>query len=76
MIPGFIHVKKIAYPGLVTATFWLGNSALVFRVFPILAKGTIPWEPVLSTMYGLSGIIGMIAILVLAVNLYRTTWDK
>ena len=76
MIPGFIHVKKIAYPGLVTGTFWLGNMAVVFRVFPILVRGKIPWEPVLGAMYGWSGVIGMAAILLLAVNLYRTARNK
>jgi uncharacterized protein involved in response to NO len=77
MIPGFVGKRKIASTKLVDATFWLGNTAAVFRVLPLIlpsvsfeaVPGTIR---VAQTTFAFSGIVGMVAVLCLTINLWKT----
>lgn len=76
MIPGFIQ-KKLASPRLVEATFWLGNTAVICRLVPLLLPEILFEKMPLAVslaqlMFALSGIFGLIAVSCLAVNLRRT----
>ena len=68
MVPGFSHKKKVAFPVLVMVTFLLGNLAAFLRVVPTL----FPESEIALLLWGLSGVIGWAAIVVLAVNLVAT----
>lgn len=77
MIPGFIQKRRVASPALVDATFWLGNVAAGCRVLPFVLPTSllervpgIHWGARIA--FGLSGIIGLIAVLCLAMNLWNT----
>ncbi len=77
MIPGFIKKKEVAHRSLVDATFWLGNAAVVGRVLPLLLPASVlsvvpgsVW--LVQRAFGVSGILGMAAIICLAVNLRAT----
>lgn len=77
MLPGFLKKKRIALPGLVTATFCLGSIAVVSRIFPLLIPPTLPETfPIVAKMaqvaFGCSGIFGLAAVVCLAVNLLQT----
>lgn len=77
MIPGFMGKKKIAHAQLVSATFWLSNSAALFRVLPlVLPAAWFEAAPTLvsfaQAMFALSGMLGLAAIACLAVNLWKT----
>lgn len=77
MLPGFLKKKAVASPGLVEATFWLGNTAAAFRVMPlILPSALLAAVPGAATLaraaFGLSGLIGLAAVACLAVNLWLT----
>ena len=77
MIPGFLKKKRIASTKLVDATFWLGNTAAVFRIaplaFPATAFDKIPLLTEISGgAFAYSGVIGMAAILCLMINLQKT----
>ncbi len=77
MIPGFVGKKQVAVPMLVSATFWLGNSAAVFRVLPlIMPMALFEAFPVAvqiaQTLFALSGALGLLAIVCLAFNLWKT----
>ncbi len=77
MLPGFLRKKAVASPALVEATFWLGNTAALFRVLPlILPPGLFELSPVAGRLvlgaFGLSGLIALAAVLCLAVNLWWT----
>jgi uncharacterized membrane protein YeiB len=77
MLPGLLNQRRVASPGLVAATFWLGNAAVLCRV---LLVGMPPrvWLAVPSavtgarTAYAVSGILGLAAVFCLAANLWRT----
>ncbi|MEK7728944.1 MAG: hypothetical protein AAB354_11055 [candidate division KSB1 bacterium] len=77
MIPGFMGKKKIARPALVSATFWLGNGAALFRVLPLIvpaaffeaAPGAVQ---IAQAVFSLSGALGLCAIAGLAINLWKT----
>jgi uncharacterized protein involved in response to NO len=77
MIPGFMGKKKIARPALVSATFWLGNGAAVFRVLPLVlppalfeaAPGAVQ---IAQAVFAVSGAFGLCAIACLAINLWKT----
>lgn len=45
MLPGLMHVRRVAYPGLVRATLWLGNAAVIGRVVLIGLPGPM-WQGV------------------------------
>lgn len=77
MLPGFMRKRAVASPGLVEPTIWLGNAAAVFRVLPVLLPSalvaSVPGAAAVArAAFGLSGPIGLAAIVCLAVNLWLT----
>lgn len=77
MLPGFLHQRRVASPALVTATFWLGNAAVLCRVLPFLLPPIVlqrvPGSAVMArTAFAISGLLGLAAVGCLAVNLWRT----
>lgn len=68
MAPGFSHKKGLAHPDLVLGTFVLGNLAAFLRVVPTF----FPQSELALMLWGMSGLIGWVAVLVLAVNLVGT----
>ena len=77
MIPGFMSRRQIASARLVAATFWLGNTAVVCRVAPIILPAELieampAATKILQTAFALSGILGIAAVGCLAVNLRKT----
>ena len=77
MIPGFAHRRRLAFPGLVNGTFWTGNGATLCRVVPLLLPGSLLGQvPVLAGIstyaFGISGILGWVAVAMLAWNLTAT----
>jgi uncharacterized protein involved in response to NO len=78
MLPGFLHKRRVASPALVTATFWLGNAAAVCRVLvfvlPAVVVQSVPHSVVLArTALAVSGLLGMAAVLCLAINFWKTS---
>ena len=77
LLPGLLNTRRIASPGLVGATFWLGNAAVLSRV---LLVGMPPqvWQIVPGVVIGVrvafafSGMLGMMAVGCLWINLRRT----
>ncbi len=74
MVPGFSH-GRIASPKLVRATLWLGNSAALLRVGALLVAPTLAgagaWAyQVDQAAFGLSGPLGLLLAVALAVNLW------
>ncbi|MBI4641759.1 MAG: hypothetical protein HY731_13770 [Candidatus Tectomicrobia bacterium] len=77
MIPGFLKKKQVASTQLVDATFWLGNTATVCRVLPLMLPSvvleTIPLSMMITqTAFAFSGITGLIAVFCLTKNLWKT----
>ena len=78
LLPGFMHKRRVAYPGLVDMTFWLGNLSAIFRValflLPAWLLSLLPGLHVGGRIaFALSGLLGLGAILALAVNLWMTS---
>ena len=78
MLPGFMHKRRVAHPGLVDTTFWLGNVSAVFRVvlflLPAWLVNLLPDLVVGGRIaFALSGILGLGAVLALAANLWMTS---
>ena len=78
LLPGFMHKRRVAHPGLVETTFWLGNVSAVFRVaLFLLPAWLLHFLPGLHVggriAFALSGILGLGAVLALAVNLWLTS---
>jgi uncharacterized protein involved in response to NO len=78
MIPGFSG-GKIASPALVSATFWLGNTAALLRVgslllATVLATISFAGGSLYSILFGLSGPVGLALAICLAVNLWPALW--
>jgi uncharacterized protein involved in response to NO len=78
MLPGLMQVRRIASPGLVSATLWLGNAAVVGRVVLIGLPGAM-WQAVppwvlqgARVAFAWSGMLGLAAVLCLTLNLWRT----
>ncbi len=77
MLPGLLHKRRVASPGLVAATFWLGNAAVICRIFLVAAPAAL-WQifPGLvgsgRIAFALSGAFGLAAVGCLAANLWRT----
>ncbi len=68
MVPGFSGKRGIAHPRLVTATFFFGNLAALFRVIPLLLNDAgIP-----PLFVAPSGALGWLAVACLAWNLTAT----
>lgn len=80
MIPGFIHQRRLAKPELVAVTCWLANAAVVCRVVPGLMAnlGTASSLSVniAHTLFGVSGGLAWLAVLVLSWNLVATARQK
>ncbi|MFQ5990212.1 MAG: hypothetical protein ACE5K9_09900, partial [Candidatus Methylomirabilales bacterium] len=77
LIPGLLKKKCVASPRLVEATLWLGGTAVVCRVVPLLIPTgvfeAIPASLVAAqSAFALSGIIGLGAVLCLGINLWQT----
>ncbi len=77
MIPGFLGQRRLAYPTLVTATLWLGNAAVLGRivgvVFPAAFWDILPRGAAIARGgFALSGILGLLAMICLATNLWHT----
>ena len=77
LIPGLLKKKCVASTPLVEATFWLGNTAAVCRVLPLILPagllGVMPASAVMAqTAFAFSGIIGLGAILCLGTNLWKS----
>jgi uncharacterized protein involved in response to NO len=77
MLPGFLKKKAVASPALVEATFWLGNTAAIFRVLPlVLPPAFVEWILaggwLVHAAFGLSGLIALGAVVCLALNLWWT----
>lgn len=68
MVPGFSHKKGLAHPDLVLWTFGLGNLAAFLRVVPTF----FPQSELALMLWGLSGMIGWLAVLALGINLGGT----
>ena len=74
MIPGFLHIRRLAFPGLVDASFWLGSAAILFRLLPLLLPQGMAGP--LAYLFGLSGLLGWLAVVALAVNLWATLYRR
>jgi hypothetical protein len=77
MLPGFLKKKRVASTALVEATFWLGNSAAVCRVLPLILPSAllevVPASAILAqSAFAFSGIIGLVAVICVALNLWWT----
>jgi hypothetical protein len=77
MLPGFLAQRRVAYPALVEATFWLGNTAVVSRILPFVVPPAILQQvPGLALIaqiaFGVSGLLGFAAVWCLACNLWQT----
>jgi uncharacterized protein involved in response to NO len=74
MIPGFSR-GRIASPRLVRATLWLGNGAALLRVGALVAAPMLAWagawaRQIDQVAFGLSGPLGLLLAVALAVNLW------
>lgn len=76
MVPGFLHKRKVAFPGLVVATFLLATAAALCRIAPLLLAEILHRVPggltVSMTAFGFSGVLGWLAAAVLSYNLLQT----
>ncbi len=77
MLPGFLRKKRVASTSLVDTTFWLGSTAAVCRVVPLLLPSwlfdELPAGVMLTqTAFAISGLLGWGAVLCLAMNLRQT----
>lgn len=66
MLPGLLQARRLAYPGLVGVTLWLGNAAVIGRVAMVGPPGpfwqVVPTAVVAGTRvaFAWSGILGLI----------------
>ncbi len=77
VIPGLLMKKRLASAPLVDATLWLGSTAVVCRVLPLMIPSglfeTIPASVgVAQAAFAFSGMIGLGAVVCLATNLWKT----
>ncbi len=77
MLPGFMHKNKIAKRGIVTATFILDNLVVFSRVIPMLIplhlSGSVQTlTQILLYLFGVSGFVAIVSLLLLFVNLRLT----
>ncbi len=76
MVPGFLHKRKVAFPGLVVATFVIATAAALCRIAPLLLAEILHRVPggltVSMIAFGISGVLGWLAAVVLAYNLLKT----
>jgi uncharacterized protein involved in response to NO len=67
LIPGFSG-RKLHSAGLVWATVWLGNAAVILRVVPLF----LPSSQMKLTLLGSAGLFGLAAVACLGWNLWQT----
>jgi uncharacterized protein involved in response to NO len=72
LIPGFRHQRGPAFPWLVDLTFWLASGSALLRLLhffvpEMLWTGALPW------LFGISGLLGWLAVAALAINLW---WSR
>ena len=77
MVPGFLKKRHVASTKLIDGTFWLTNIAVVGRVLPLLVPLVVFDVPeiidtIAQAAFGLSGILGLLATICLAINLWKT----
>jgi uncharacterized protein involved in response to NO len=81
MLPGFVNKRAVALPALVLATFWLGNTAALFRVIPLILPVLVTdLTPAVGRLaqcaFGLSGILALAAVILLSINLVWTLQSR
>lgn len=77
MVPGFLKKRRIASTKLIDGTFWLINIAVIGRVLLLLVPLVVFDVPAIidtiaQAAFGLSGILGLLATICLAINLWKT----
>lgn len=77
MIPGFLHRKGVARPGLVAVSFWLATVAALTRIVSLVLPpdllSTFPKVAIgLQRSFAFSGVFAMLAVACLAINLIQT----
>jgi len=77
MLPGFMHKSKIASTKIVFLTFIFGNIAVSFRVIPMLIPLYLsgPMQTLAQFMlylFGISGFIAILSLILLFINLRKT----
>ena len=77
MVPGFLKKRSVASTKLIDGTLWLTNIAALGRVAPLLLPLVLydaseTMDKIAQAMFGLSGILGLLATICLAINLWRT----
>ena len=80
MVPGFLKRRRVASTKLIDGTFWLTNIAVIGRVVPlflplVLYDVSETVDTVAQAAFGLSGILGLLATICLAINLWKTAHD-
>lgn len=78
MLPGFMHKNKIANTKIVTATFILGNIAVLSRVIPMLVplylSGSMQFlTQIMLHLFGISGFVAIASLILLFINLKLTS---
>lgn len=76
-LPGFLGKRAVAFPPLVAPMFWLVNAATILRVVPLIlpsaAKDLTPAVgQVAQVGFGLSGVVALAAVILLAISLVGT----
>lgn len=74
MLPGFWGLRRPASARLIDLSFGLAASATVLRLLPGLLP-TGPGSDAAQLGLGLSGLLGWLAVVALAVNLWWTRWQ-
>ena len=76
MVPGTLKKHRVASTMLVDGTFWLINIAAVGRGMPLLLPLLFDAPAIIDTiaqsLFGLSGILGLLATVCPAINLWKT----
>jgi hypothetical protein len=78
MLPGLMHARGVANPGLVSVALWLGNASVIGRVVLIGLPGPI-WQKVplwavqgARVAFAWSGMLGLAAVFCTTLNWWRT----
>lgn len=77
MLPGLMQARRVAHPGLVRVTLWLGNAAVVGRVALVGLGPMWPGLPLWAVQgarvaFAWSGILALAAVFCTALNWWRT----
>lgn len=76
-VPGFWGKRAVAFPTLVEPMFWLGNTATLLRVVPLLLPSAVKdLTPAVAWVaqrgFGLSGVLALTTVVLLAINILGT----